>query len=73
MKISVKVKANAKEDRIEKITDSSFSVWVKEKPQDGKANYAVREALASYFNIPKSRIILIRGETSKDKTFEVSP
>ena len=72
MKITVSVKAGRKESRIEKLSDSSFSVWVKEKPQEGKANYAVREALAEYFNIPKSRVTLISGEKSKTKVFEIS-
>jgi len=71
MKITVKVKASAKQKRIEKLSDNSFSVWVKEKPQEGKANYAVREALAEYFDIPKSRVTLHSGEKSKIKHFEI--
>jgi hypothetical protein len=72
MKIRVSVKASKKETKIEKLADNSLSVWVKEKPQEGKANYAVREALSEYFNIPKSRVTLISGETSKTKLFEIS-
>lgn len=71
MKISVKVKPNAKQEKIEKLSDNSYSVSVKAKPQDGKANYAVREVLAEHFAIPKSRIILITGETSRNKIYEV--
>ena len=72
MRITVLVKAGRKETKIESLSDNSFSVWVKEKPQDGKANHAVREALAEYFNIPKSRITLVSGEKSKTKLFEIS-
>ena len=72
MKITVRVKAGAKQAKIEKLSDDSFSVWVKEKPQEGKANYAVREEIAEYFNIPKSRITLVSGEKSKTKLFEIS-
>ena len=72
MRITVLVKAGRKERRIEKLSDNNFSVWVKEKPQEGKANYAVREALAGYFNIPKSRVTLYSGEKSKSKLFEIS-
>ncbi|MDO8535577.1 MAG: DUF167 domain-containing protein [Candidatus Omnitrophota bacterium] len=71
MRITVSVKAGRKETKIEKLSDNSFSVWVKEKPQEGLANYAVREALADYFNIPKSRIVLISGDKSKSKLFEI--
>ena len=72
MRITVLVKAGRKETKIEKLSASSFSVWVKEKPQDGKANYAVREALAEYFDIPRSRIALYSGEKSKIKLFEIN-
>ncbi len=72
MRIKVSVKAGRKERKIEKLSDDSFSVWVKEKPQDGKANYAVRESIAEYFNIPKSRVTLYSGERSKTKLFEIS-
>ncbi len=71
MKISVKVKANAKTEKVERVGDGTFLVQVKEKPQDGRANYAVREAMADYFNISKSRVVLVRGDTSKNKIFEI--
>jgi uncharacterized protein YggU (UPF0235/DUF167 family) len=72
VKITVSVKTGRKENKIERLSDNSFSIWVKEKPQEGKANYAVREALADHFNIPKFRVTLISGETSKTKLFEIS-
>lgn len=72
MKVAVKVRAGAKLAKTEKLSDNNFSVWVKEKPQDGKANYAVREALAEYFSIPRSRVTLVGGEKSKTKLFEIS-
>lgn len=71
MKINVKVKAGAKAELVEKLADGSFYVRVKEKPREGRANYAVRDALAGYFNVPRSRVTLIRGETSKIKVFEI--
>ena len=69
--ITVKVKANAKEAKVEKISETSFSVRVKEKPQEGRANYAVREALADYLGLPKSRVVLIKGGKVKEKKFEI--
>jgi len=71
VRIKVFVKASRKERKIEKLSDTSFSVWVKEKPKEGKANYAVRESIAEYFNIPKSRITLYSGGKSKIKLFEI--
>lgn len=71
MRISVKVKPNARENRIEKTGDNQFSVRVKAKPQKGEANQAVIEILAEYFGIAKSRIALQRGATSKQKIFGI--
>lgn len=38
----------------------------------GKANLAVTELLARYFAIPKSRITIIRGHTSRRKIIELA-
>lgn len=72
MRIAVKVKASAKTAKVEKLPNGSLLVWVKEKPQEGKANYAVRETLADYFGIPRSRVTLVSGERSKIKLFEIT-
>ena len=71
MKISVKVKPGAKKEKIEALAGGSLAVWVREKPQDGKANYAVREALAGHFNVSRSKVVLLKGDKSKDKVFEI--
>lgn len=71
MKISIKVRPNAKHARVEKIDENNFLVWVKEKPINGKANQAAIDLLAEYFDVAKSDIILLKGQTSKHKLFEV--
>lgn len=71
MRISVKVRPNAKKDSIEKISADTFSVSVKAKPQDGKANHAVRVALADYFGVPKSQVVMLKGEKSRNKIFNI--
>jgi len=71
MKISVTVKPNAKQERIEERGENTFSVWVKEKPQEGKANQAVIKILSEYFGVTKSGISLLKGQTSRQKIFEV--
>jgi hypothetical protein len=71
VKISVRVKPNAKQEKVEQISEGSFLIWVKEKPQEGKANKAVIKALAEYFDIPKSEIILLRGHAAREKIFEI--
>ena len=71
MKIRVKVKPNAKKDEVKQIENDYFEIRVTVVPEKGKANKRVIELLSKYLKVPKSRIKLIRGETSKEKLFEV--
>ena len=71
MKIFVKAKPSAKEEKIEKIDEINFIVAVKEPPKDGRANKAIARALALYFNVAPSCVNLVSGFSSKQKVFEV--
>lgn len=71
MKIFVYVKAGARENRVEKIDDTSYKVSVKAPPVEGKANKEVEEVLAEYFNISKSKIYIVSGFRSKSKVVEI--
>lgn len=71
MKISVKVKLRSKEEKIEKIDDDNFVVWVKELPIENKANEAIIRVLADYFNISRANISIISGFKSRQKTIEI--
>lgn len=61
----------AKEEYVEKISESTFVVAVKEPPIQGRANYAIARALAEYFHVFPSSVRLVSGFSSKRKTFEV--
>ncbi len=41
-------------------------------PENGKANAALIKLLSKYYKLPKSNIKLIKGETSRLKTLEIS-
>lgn len=71
MKIFIKVKAAAKENLVEKIDDNNFKVFVKEPPQEGKANRAVLRVLAEYFGVPQANIRILAGDYSKSKIIEI--
>lgn len=71
MKISVIVHPNSKNPRIEKDLIEMLHVYVNAPPLEGKANKAVIEALAKFFETKKGKVILIRGEKSKNKVFEI--
>ncbi len=71
MKLLVKVKANSKQEKIEEAADKEYVVWVRPPAKENKANLAVIELLSSYFSVPKSRINIIKGSTSKNKLIEI--
>lgn len=71
VKITVKAKTNAKQEKVEKIDEANYIVAVKAAPIEGKANEAIMKALAKHFKIAPSKIRLISGEKSKIKRFEI--
>ncbi len=71
MRIFVKVKPNAKVEKVEKVDDLNYFVSVKAPPTEGRANRAVVELIADYFKIPKSKVKIIAGFSSKNKVIEI--
>ncbi|MFA5582370.1 MAG: DUF167 domain-containing protein [Paracoccaceae bacterium] len=43
--------------------------YVTEVPEDGKANRVVRDLLARALGVARTRLVLVRGATSRDKVF----
>lgn len=72
MKLSVLVHSNSKKPRIEIGLRGVLHVYVNEPPLEGRANRAVTEALAKYFQVPKSRVVMVKGTKSKQKMFEIN-
>jgi uncharacterized protein (TIGR00251 family) len=68
MRISVKVKTNARESREEKIGDNEYLVMVKETPRRGKANAVLLKLLSRHF---EGRVRIISGVTSRNKIIEI--
>jgi hypothetical protein len=71
MKIFVKARPRAKEEKVEKIDESNFVVSVKEPPVQGRANTAISRVLAEYFKVSNFQVRLIFGFSSKQKVFEI--
>lgn len=71
MKVSVIAHPNAKRLRTERDLLNVLHVYVNQPPLDGKANKAIVKALARYFNVKKGNVILLSGEKSKNKLFEI--
>lgn len=45
---------------------------VRERAIEGAANAACIEAIAREYKVPKSRVTLVRGARSRQKTFEIA-
>jgi hypothetical protein len=71
MKISVKVKPNARKNEVKQIDANNFVVSVTVPPVEGKANEKVVELLAEYFGKSKKCITILRGITGKIKIVEI--
>ncbi len=71
MLIRVRVTSSTKEARVIKTGETSFEVRVDEKAIGGRANKRLAEILSKHFNVPKSRITIVRGAKSRDKMVEI--
>lgn len=67
--IKVKVHAGEKKNRLEQKSPDTFEIWVKAPAEQGRANEAVRSALAEHLGLPENKLSLIKGATSPSKIF----
>lgn len=71
MRISVRIKPNAKMEAVERLPGGGFLVRVKAPAKEGRANEALIIALKHYLNIPRSRISIVSGLGSKNKIVDI--
>jgi uncharacterized protein (TIGR00251 family) len=69
MKLKIKIHPNSSQNRIEKISDLDYEVWIKEKPVNNKANLELIKILKKYF---KKDVEIKSGFSSRNKIIEVS-
>jgi uncharacterized protein YggU (UPF0235/DUF167 family) len=71
MKLSIKVKARAKQENVKETGDNSLEVWVRELAQKGQANQAVIKAIAKHLKITQNKVKILRGQTSSCKVVAI--
>ncbi len=71
MRLRVRVKPGAYEERVSREPDGSLLVSVKARAQDGEANEAVVKAVAAFLRVPKTSVRIRSGRSSRHKTLEV--
>jgi len=72
MKIIITAKPNSRHESVERVDENHYVVSVKEQPIKGKANEAIRNALAVYFKTGSSRVKIISGYSSRNKIIEIN-
>jgi uncharacterized protein len=71
MKIQVKVKPNSKQQSITEEADGSLTIQLKAPPVEGKANDELIKLLAKKYQVPKSKIAIQLGASSKMKLVDI--
>lgn len=65
--VNLKISPNSSRNEIVKNGDE-IKIKLTAQPIEGKANKALIEFLSKELKIPKTSIVILKGETSKDKT-----
>lgn len=74
MPLRLTVRATPKAGRNEiagRRADGALLVRVTAAPEDGKANAAVCALVSKALGVPKRAVLVVRGETSRDKVLEI--
>lgn len=71
--LKIKVIANAKINSLEEYTDDILKLRINKPAVDGKANKAIIEYLSVQFDVPKSNIIILKGEKNSLKDLLINP
>jgi hypothetical protein len=69
---AVKVKPNSRNPRVEEAPGGSLTVHLKSPPIEGRANEELIERLAEHLGLPKSRLRIKAGATSRNKLVEIA-
>lgn len=68
MKIKIKVHSNSSREKINKLSDVNYEIWIKEKPIEGRANVYIEKLFKKYMG---KNIKIISGFSSNIKILEI--
>lgn len=71
MKISVRIKPNSRQEKIEKIGEKEFILCVNAPAKEDKANRRARELLSEHFDVAKTKVVILKGHNSRNKIIEI--
>lgn len=70
-RVYVKVIPRASRNKVEKISEGDYKVWLTAPPVDGEANNMLIKVLAEHFNVPKSSLSILGGKSARVKIIEI--
>jgi len=62
---------SSRNEVVGEMTDGTLKIKLTASPVDGKANEALIKLLTKHFSVPKNKIKIVSGLTSKNKTIEI--
>jgi uncharacterized protein len=65
--IYVTVKLRASQEKVSRVDDIHFQIWVHKPPVDGQANEAVIRMVADFFDCSPSCVSIVSGHKRRDK------
>lgn len=70
--ITVRVKPGSKKgDTVQTSLDNELLIYVRQPAIDGRANQAVRDLLADFYDVSKTSVQLVSGKTSRIKRYRI--
>src|ERR1700690_1066629 len=70
--LSVRIQPRASKNEIVAMASGGLKIRLTAPPVDGAANEALVKFLAAVFSIPKSRVEIVSGHTSREKIVRIS-
>ncbi len=71
LRIEIKVQPRSSRNQISGVQDGVLKVKLTAPPVEGEANQALVNFFARLLKIPRKNIVLIRGETARNKLIEI--
>ena len=69
--LKVYIQPSARESAIVGMHGDRLKIKIKAPPVDGEANEELRRLMGELFGIAKSKVRILRGETSRNKDLEI--
>ena len=71
VKLKVRVIPNSKKTEFTGYREGELVLRLKAPAVEGKANKAATEFVARYFGVPRSAVLMVSGEKSRHKIFQI--